>query len=104
MGENGAYPKTSSQESYSLTVEPTTWKSSFEATREMVEDANFGKLKSRANIFATSYNRTREKYAHRAAGRGHRLLGRHRRAELLHPLRRRAAAFFQGAPVHHRRV
>ena len=29
----------------------------------MVEDANFGKLKSRANIFATSYNRTREKYA-----------------------------------------
>ena len=63
VGENGAYPKTSSQESYSLTVEPTTWKSSFEATREMVEDANFGKLKSRANIFATSYNRTREKYA-----------------------------------------
>lgn len=63
VGENGAYPKTSMQESYSLTVEPTTWKSSFEATREMVEDANFGKLKSRANIFATSYNRTREKYA-----------------------------------------
>ena len=32
-------------------------------TQEMVEDAKIGKIRSRANIFATSYNRTREKFA-----------------------------------------
>lgn len=63
VGENGAYPKTSMQEGFSKTIEPTTWKSSFEVTQEMMEDAKMGKIKSRANIFATSYNRTREKFA-----------------------------------------
>ena len=63
VGENGAYPKTGMQEGYSVVIEPTTWKSSFEVTAEMVEDAKVGKIKSRANIFATSYNRTREKFA-----------------------------------------
>jgi len=63
VGENGAYPKTSMQEGYGTTIEPTTWKSSFEVTAEMIEDAKMGKIKSRASIFATSYNRTREKFA-----------------------------------------
>lgn len=63
VGENGAYPKTGMQEGYSVVIEPTTWKSSFEVTAEMVEDSKVGKIKSRANIFATSYNRTREKFA-----------------------------------------
>ena len=63
VGENGAYPKTSMQEGYAKVVEPTTWKSSFEVTQEMVEDAKYGKIKSRANIFATSFNRTREEFA-----------------------------------------
>lgn len=63
VGENGVYPATGMQEGYSVTIEPTTWKSSFEATQEMVEDAKIGKIKSRANIFTTSYNRTREKFA-----------------------------------------
>ena len=63
VGENGAYPKTGMQEGFSKVIEPTTWKSSFEVTQEMVEDAKFGKIKSRAGIFATSYNRTREKFA-----------------------------------------
>ena len=63
VGENGAYPKTSMQEGYAKVIEPTTWKSSFEVTQEMIEDAKIGKIKSRANIFATSYNRTREKFA-----------------------------------------
>lgn len=63
VGENGAYPKTGMQEGFSKVIEPTTWKSSFEVTQEMIEDAKFGKIKSRAGIFATSYNRTREKYA-----------------------------------------
>ncbi|HIX33488.1 hypothetical protein B5E65_14815 [Gemmiger sp. An120] len=63
VGENGAYPKTGMREGYSKVIEPTTWKSSFEVTQEMVEDAKYGKIKSRAGIFATSYARTREKFA-----------------------------------------
>ena len=62
-GENGAHPKASMQEGYSKTITPITWKNSFEVSAEMIEDAKFGKIKSRANIFATSYNRTREEYA-----------------------------------------
>ena len=63
VGENGAYPKNSIQEGYSKVITPTTWKSSFEVTQELIEDAKMGKIKSRANIFTTSYNRTREKFA-----------------------------------------
>ena len=63
VGENGAYPITSIQEGYSKVIEPTTWKSRFEVTQEMIEAAKLGKIKSRANIFGTSYNRTREKFA-----------------------------------------
>ena len=63
VGENGAYPKISMREGYSKVIEPTTWKSSFEVTQEMVEDAKIGKVRRRANIFTTSYNRTREKFA-----------------------------------------
>lgn len=63
VGENGAYPLTSMQEGYSKIIEPSTWKNRFEVTQEMMEDAKMGKIKSRANIFATSYNRTREKFA-----------------------------------------
>ena len=33
VGENGAYPKTSMREGYSKTIEPATWKSSFEVTQ-----------------------------------------------------------------------
>lgn len=70
VGENGAYPKTGIREGYSKIIEPTTWKSSFEVTREMVEDAKWSKIKSRANIFTTSYNRTREKFAASLVGGG----------------------------------
>lgn len=63
VGENGAYPKTGMREGYSKTIEPTTWKSSFEVTQEMVEDAKMGKVRSRAGMFAQSYSRTREKFA-----------------------------------------
>lgn len=63
VGENGAYPKTGMQEGYAKVIEPTTWKSSFEVTQEMVEDAKMGKIKSRAGTFALSYSRTREKFA-----------------------------------------
>ena len=36
VGENGAYPITSIQEGYSKVIEPTTWKSRFEVTQEMI--------------------------------------------------------------------
>lgn len=62
VGENGAYPRTGFQEGFSKVIEPTTWKSSFEVTQEMVEDAKIGKIRSRANAFSLSYNRTREKF------------------------------------------
>lgn len=63
VGENGAYPVTSIQEGYEKVITPVTWKNKFEVTAEMLEDAKYGKIKSRANIFATSFNRTREKFA-----------------------------------------
>lgn len=62
VGENGAYPKTGMQEGYSKVIEPTTWKSSFEVTQEMIEDAKISQIKKRANMFSLSYNRTREKF------------------------------------------
>ena len=63
VGENGAYPKTGMREGYSKVIEPTTWKSSFEVTQEMVEDAKASKIRGRVNIFAGSFGRTREKFA-----------------------------------------
>lgn len=63
VGENGAYPKTGMREGYAKVIEPTTWKSSFEVTQEMAEDAKMGKIRSRTGIFAQSYSRTREKFA-----------------------------------------
>lgn len=62
VGENGAYPVTSLQQGYEKVIEPFTWKSKFEITAEMVEDQKYGATTSRANAFALSYGRTREKY------------------------------------------
>lgn len=63
VGENGAYPLTNVQEGYSKIIEPTTWKSRFEVTRELIEDSKFNIAESRARKFGASYNRTREKFA-----------------------------------------
>lgn len=59
-GEGGAYPRTSMQEGYSKIIEPGTFKSSFEVTQEMIEDAKMGKIKSKAGQFTLSYGRTKE--------------------------------------------
>jgi len=59
-GEGGKYPETSMQEGYSKVIEPEVWKNQFSVTQEMVEDAKFGKVKSRASAFMLSHNRTRE--------------------------------------------
>ena len=63
VGENGAYPLTNMQEGFSKVIEPTTWKSRFEVTQEMMEDAKMGKVKKKAGMFSLSYGRTRENYA-----------------------------------------
>ncbi len=63
VGENGKYPESTFQEGYSKTIEPETWKNQFSVTQEMVEDAKFGKVKSRASAFMLSYNRTKELFA-----------------------------------------
>ena len=63
VGEAGPYPENGWQEGYSTTLEPDTWKNSFEITMEMVEDAKHGKIKQRAGAFTLSYNRTREMFA-----------------------------------------
>ncbi len=63
VGEGGTYTRQTMQEGWSKVIEPLTWKSSFEVTQEMIEDAKHGKIKSRANMFTLSYGRTREKYA-----------------------------------------
>lgn len=62
VGENGAHPKTGFQEGYSKVIIPTTWKNSFEVTKEMLEDAKYGRIKKKAIGFTDSYNRTREKF------------------------------------------
>jgi hypothetical protein len=63
VGEGGAYPRNSFQEGFSKVVEPEEWKNSFEITQQMIEDQKVGKSTQRAGIFATSYNRGREKFA-----------------------------------------
>lgn len=63
VGENGKYPESTFQEGFSKVIEPDTWKNQFSVTQEMVEDAKFGKVKSRATAFMLSYNRTRELFA-----------------------------------------
>lgn len=63
VGENGKYPESTFQEGYSKVIEPDTWKNQFSVTQEMVEDAKFGKIKSRATAFMLSHNRTRELFA-----------------------------------------
>jgi len=61
--ENGAYPESTFQEGYSKVIEPETWKLQFAVTQEMVEDGKIGKIRSRANAFMLSYNRTKELFA-----------------------------------------
>lgn len=62
VGENGAYPKSGFREGYSKTIIPAVWKSSFEVTKTMLEDAKYGRIKKKAVGFTQSYNRTREKF------------------------------------------
>jgi len=62
VGENGATPETDFVEGYSKNLEYETWKSSFTVSQEMIEDANFGKVKEKSGGLMMSYYRTREKF------------------------------------------
>ena len=62
VGEGGSYPLTGFEESFQKTLVNETWKQSFAITRELVDDAQLGKMKQRANKLMTSYYRTREMF------------------------------------------
>lgn len=62
VGEGGAYPMTSFEETYKATIENETWKQSFSVTQELVEDGKLGTMKKRANKLVTAYGRTREQF------------------------------------------
>lgn len=62
VGEGGSYPLTGFEEGFQKTLVNETWKQSFAITRELVDDAQLGKMKQRANKLMTSYYRTREMF------------------------------------------
>lgn len=63
VGEGGAFPSDSYQEGFDKTIHFHVWKDQFTVTKEMLDDANIGKIKSKANMFAQAYGRGREQYA-----------------------------------------
>jgi len=62
VGENGAVPENDFVEGYSKTLEYETWKDSFEVSREMIDDANMGKIKEKSGGMMLAHHRTREKF------------------------------------------
>ena len=62
VGENGATPESDFMEGYSKNLEYETWKNSFTVSKEMIEDANIGKVKEKSGSFMLSYYRTKEKF------------------------------------------
>lgn len=62
VGEGGSYPLTGFEEGFQKTLVNETWKQSFAITRELVDDAQIGKMRQRANKLVTSYYRTREMF------------------------------------------
>lgn len=62
VGEGGDYPRTGFQEGYFKDIVNMTFKQSFSVTQELMEDAQLGTMKQRANKLVTAYGRTREKF------------------------------------------
>lgn len=62
VGEGGAYPMTSFEESYKQNILNHTWKQSFSVTRELVDDHKLGTMRQRADKLVTAYGRTREQF------------------------------------------
>ena len=63
VGENGEYPVTGYQESYSKLLVNHTWKNSFSISKEIMDDGKIIDMKSKPDAFITSYYRTREQFA-----------------------------------------
>lgn len=68
VGENGPYPLTGMQESYSKIIEQMTWKNSFTITQEAVEDSVAIDLRKKPAKFTAAYYRTRERFGARFFG------------------------------------
>ena len=62
VGEGGAYPQNGFEEGYSKILSSMTWKSKFDVTQEMVEDATLLPMRKKANGLMTAHNRTREEF------------------------------------------
>ena len=60
VGENGAYPSTSMQQSFEKVFKYQTWKQSFSISREAVDDSKIMDLKRQPTAFTTAYYRGRE--------------------------------------------
>lgn len=63
VGETASTPRPGCRRATRSPLSPPPGSRPLPPRQEMVEDAKIGKIKSRANIFTTSYNRTREKFA-----------------------------------------
>jgi len=63
VGENGEVPVTGFQEGFNKVFEHMTWKQSFSASREMVDDSKLLDFQSRPRAFVTAYYRGREEFA-----------------------------------------
>lgn len=63
VGENGEYPVTGYQESYSKLLVNHTFKNSFSISREMIDDGKIIDMRAKPAAFIASYYRTRETFA-----------------------------------------
>ena len=63
VGENGAYPGDSMQESFKKDFEHMVWKDSFSISREIIDDEVMMNLKQRPEAFVAGYYRRREQFA-----------------------------------------
>lgn len=68
VGENGEYPVTGYQESYSKIIENHTWKNSFAISKEMMDDGKIIDMKGRPDAFMVSFERTKETFGAAALG------------------------------------
>jgi hypothetical protein len=62
VGENGAYPQSSTEQLYEKYVTAVTWKGSFSISQEMMEDKMDNVLVGKPQIFIDSYHRGRSKF------------------------------------------
>lgn len=62
VAENGAYPSTSFQETFRLTLQNVTWKNQFSISAEALEDDQNLDLQSQPAQFVEAHHRTREEF------------------------------------------